>query len=226
MDKTSLQLTAVVLIVLSFVLLAAAPADALSVEELSDRFEVKFRRVGTIFLRARGYPVTNPSDTVQLVLAYRYPDAFLQVLRGRGSREQVVLLRGDTLAVSFPHLNLTERRVLEPRRRAKVLARNFPIAGLAGLVRLDSLPGDSVVIHDNGGTISVRVPRPARGGRAAGTIRGVLSSDRLRPLVLETEGSDGYKLEVEYYREDERLPPVVDEAFGSFDPGLVSGVKL
>lgn len=205
-----------------FLFLQPITGVAITPEQLRSRLRVKFRRTSSILLQARLFPVQQPADSSSLTLAYRYPDKFLQILRGRRNRKQVMLFRGDSVAVYYPELDILKERRLSPAQKSKLIARNVPLAAVVGGLQSDSFPLENIRVETYGETVSVEInnDRPELSYRQ---LRAVFRRESLTPLFFVIISDYKYRLEVDSYEEENRFPPVIEKAFGRFDPRLLEG---
>ena len=198
------------------------PAWSLTPAQLRSRLEVKFRRVGTIYLEAVGFPREDPSDTVQFFIAYRYPEQFLQIMQGRDDREQIVIFSRENLVLAYPQLDVLEKHQLDSAERDQLIARNIPLAGLIGALQSDELLDERVKTVDHGDTVEVNIDYPDPRVEFDKTFL-VIEKTTLRPLIVETTGEQIYRIQITDYREDERLPRPVERAIDHLDPQYLEG---
>ncbi len=214
-------------IVLLFLLGSSAlsPLLAITPRQLRSRLDVKFRRVSSIYLNAVGFPVDDRSDSTGFIIGYRYPDRFLQVMRGRGERQQIVLFRGETLVIHYPHLEIYEEHSLSTAERDRLLVQNIPLAGLIAGLQSDDYVDDHIKTHDHGETVEVEIFYPDQRLEFDET-RLVLKKSTLQPLVVETLGDQPYRFRVTDYQEDRRFPRPVERALENLDPRELVGEDL
>ncbi len=201
----------------------AAPASTYgaSAEDFIDRVRGKLRVTSSIYLEAVSRRVDTPArdapDTAQLILAYRYPDRFLQRVSGRRDRRQVLIVRGDSLVLSYPHLDHVVRRTLTPDRRRELLARHVPLAGAYVGIQSDALPREAISVREDGPDWVVRVENP--GGRY--DFRSITARFRardLRPKSFIIRGARRFDVRVTRYVEEGRFPLWVERMFETLDP--------
>ncbi len=224
-NKITVRFSAFLFTGLLICLVQAAPVNALSPEQFISRLKVKFRRTSSIYLQARVYPLDRPADSSTVTLAYRYPDRFLQVLRGRQKREQIVLFRGDSVAVYYPKIDIYKTRRLTSRQKQSLIVRKVPLAAMVAGLRSDSFPVENVRTTTYSETITARIVNnnsrlPYKKARV------VFTRDKLIPLFFVIISDYKYKLKITKYEEESRFPAIVEEAFNQFNPRLLSGVDL
>ncbi len=215
-------------LVVTLLITFSPAALAYTPEELSNRLEVKFRRVGSVYLQAVGHPVNNPADTTALTVAYRYPEQFLQVLRGAGQREQYVLLSEKKYALHYPHLNSYEEGEMTAAERRRLIADFFPLVGLIGAAVSEEHLEENVETTDFGDTLLVQINHGDPRLEFEKT-EIVLDRSELRPLYLLSlaSGESGdYRLEIVSYEEDLRFPKPVEQALAELDLRFLVGEEL
>jgi|GEM_PF-5399773 len=213
---------------ITILIIISPAARAYTPEELSSRLEVKFRRVGSVYIRALGHPIENPADTTEMTVAYRYPEQFLQTLRGRQQREQYVLLSNNKYALYYPHLDSYEEGEMTEAEQRRLIADFFPLVGLAGAAVSEEHLEENVTTTDFGDTLLVQINHVDPRLEFEKT-EIVLDRRELRPIELISRASDDsgdYRLEIISYEEDLRFPRPIEQALAEFDLRLLVGEEL
>jgi len=193
-------------------------------KQFVDRLKVKFRRTASIYLEAEATQLPDRTDTSTIVLAYSYPDQFLQWVKGVGNREQVLIMNGDSVVLYYPHLETETRRSLNQEQRLQILVREVPLAAMMLGVQADSVPLEDIKTELDNGHLKVEFinnnPRiPYRRGEA------IFDWPALNPLyfIIETELS--FAIEITEYEEETRFPRQIESAIYNLDPQLLKGEK-
>jgi hypothetical protein len=189
-----------------------------------DRLKLKFRRTASIYLEAEAIQLPDRTDTSTIVLAYSYPDQFLQWVKGAGNREQVLIMNGDSVVLYYPHLETETRRSLNQKQRLQILVREVPLAAMMLGVQSDSVPLEDIQTELDNGYLKVEFINnnpgiPYRRGEA------IFDWPALDPLyfIIETELS--FAIEITEYEEETRFPRQIESAIYNLDPQLLKGEK-
>ena len=203
----------------------AGGVRAVSVDDFISRSRLKFRQTPTIHLEATSRVVDEPSDTTYVSFSYQYPDKILQWVQRSDSSEQITIISGDSAVVSYPHLDVERRAQLTERQKTSLLADNFPLAVLAAGLETDTAVKESMSVRGLNNRIEVNIEPENRNQRYR---RGQAIFDwpQLHPVSLTVEMANNgarHRIEVEHYREDQRLPRHIEDAIGEMDTEQLEG---
>lgn len=197
------------------------PARGVTPEDFVDRVQGKLQVTSSIYLEAVSRRLDtapgSPPDTAHLTLAYRYPDRFLQRVRGRRGRRQVLIVRGDSFVLGYPHLDHVVRRSLSAARRRRLFIQHVPLAAAFLGVREDVLPREALSVREEGSRWVVTVRNPKR----RYDFRSVTARFRARDLRPESfiiRGPRRFRIHVTKYVEEQRFPLWVERMFDTLNP--------
>jgi len=138
-----------IMFVFVFLLLCFPLYSAVTVDEFVSKFRLKFRRTPTIYLEAVSYPLEDRGETVAVTIGYRYPEEVFQWVRGRSGGEQIFILSGDSVVISYPHLDIQRREKLTEHQKWQALLENLPFAALVAGLESNKIPEENIDIKPN-----------------------------------------------------------------------------
>ncbi|MFP4686927.1 MAG: hypothetical protein ACLFN5_02325 [bacterium] len=219
--KTSVSGFLFLFIIVVFII-AVNPSHAVTPEKFIEQLKLKFRRTATIYMEARASNLSDKSDSSTIILAYSYPDQFLQWVRGGANREQILIMNGDSVVLSYPHLDSTTEHSLDRQQRMSILVREVPLAAMMMGVQSDSVPVEDMKTELENGELQVEIinnnPKiPYRRGKV------IFDWPHLYPLYFNIESESSFEVEVTVYEEETRFPVPVEKAIHNLEPQLLKG---
>jgi outer membrane lipoprotein-sorting protein len=201
-------------------LFVATPLAAQSAETFLNRMQTKFRRTASIYMEAQSHrigPDGTLGDTMDVTLAYRYPDQLLQWVRIPDNREQIIIYRGDTVVISYPHIDVTRKKAVSRRRLHRLIADQVPFAAVFVGLAEKALDPDSVTVTPSGEVLNVTF-RGRRRGQST-RIEGQFTRDELRPREMTIHNDRGqFRVTINVYEEEKRFPKPVERALQTRRP--------
>ncbi|MFB6344585.1 MAG: hypothetical protein ABEK50_02255 [bacterium] len=206
------------------VLLPVTPSLAYTSEDFVTELKTKFRTTSSIFLKARstGLDLSAESsrmdfgDTATIVLAYSYPNQYLQVVDGQSNKRQYLMIKNDSMAISYPHLDYSEKRTISKRQRRSLLVRNVPIAGAIMGLTSGEVPHDSIDVTTGDTELTVVVHK-YREDLPFKRVEARFRRDNLQPVYFILEGKRKFRIDIVHYEEEKRFPEWIEDALLKFD---------
>lgn len=203
---------------------SATPARAYDTEQFITELRAKFRTTSNIYLKAESNRLpsttsteaTDESDTATIILAYAYPRQYLQLLSGRSNKRQYLLVKNDSMAISYPHLDYSEKQSINRAETRKLLARNVPLA--AALIGISSgeIPKEAISVDSTYDTVHLTVDQ-YRDDLPFNRVEAEFKRDNLTPVYFKMEGKRNFHVKVLKYVEEERFPEWIENALSQFD---------
>lgn len=203
----------------------ATPVFGQSAESFLNRMKVKFRSTSNIYLEAQSNrirPDGTSSDTMQVTLAYAYPDKLLQWVRGEDNREQIMVFRGDTLVVSYPHIDVTRRRTVDRAQLRRMVLDQVPFAAVFVGMATEAVKPDSITVTDSGPVLNVSY----RGRRRNPTeVLAQFKRETLEPVSFRIRDDRGqFHVKIREYTEETRFPGPIERAINELRPDYLEEV--
>lgn len=131
----------------------------------------------------------------------------------------MLIVRGDSFVVSYPHLDHVVRRSLPADRRRAFVARHVPLAGAFVGITEDAIPREAITVRevDEDWVVTVENPGDRYDFRSM-TAR--FRSRDLRPESFIIRGPRRFDVQVTRYVEEERFPLWVERMFETLNPDV------
>jgi hypothetical protein len=137
-------------------------------------------------------------------------------MNGRGERRQRVILRNDTMIISYPHLDFYREYQLQEGQVRQLLVEHIPLAAaLAGLGE-GAVDADSISTRLEGEKMVVTIRDPVNEFPFR-IVKGQFSRDNLEPDFFLLRGPRDFRLDIINYVEEERFPRWIERAFKNLD---------
>lgn len=213
------------LLVAGFLLLfTTGPSRAYDSDQFITELRTKFRTTSNIYLEAESNRLpagatpeaTEVSDTASIILAYAYPRQYLQLLSGRSNKKQYLLVKNDSMAIGYPHLDYFEERAIDRAESRQLLMRNVPLAGALIGISSGEVPEDAISVESTYDTVHVTVTS-FREDLPFQRVEALFKRDNLTPVYFKLEGKRSFHVKVVKYTEEERFPKWIEEALSQFD---------
>jgi hypothetical protein len=225
-DRTHPSKPVLLLLILGWLMVVTpGVAEAYDGQDFLDQLRAKFRSTSNIYLEARSYRLLpDPAggdtlvrrDTASINLAYAYPQRFLQKMDGRGERRQRVILRNDTMIISYPHLDFYREYRLQEGQVRRLLVEHIPLAAALGGLGEGAVDADSITTRVEGDKLIVTIRDP-EGQFPFWLVKAQFSRDNLEPDFFILRGERDFRLDIISYIEEERFPRWVERAFENLD---------
>lgn len=207
-----------------FFVVFSTQIQAVTSQEFINRMKVKFRQTSNIYMEARSHKVTQDgtyTDTMNVTLAYRYPDQLFQWVRGSANREQVLIYRGDSVVIAYPHIDVERRRTIDRKSLSRLIVNQVPFAAIFVGISSDAVSPDSMTVTPRNGALDVRFS-PGKQGNGLKWVDARFRGDNLHPksFIIQNEYTR-YRVNIREYREEERFPGPVEKAINELRPGYV-----
>lgn len=205
-------------------LFTAGPTHAYDTDQFITELRTKFRTTSNIYLEAESNRMPagttaeaeSSSDTASIILAYAYPRQYLQLIAGRSNKRQYLMVKNDSMAIGYPHLDYFEQRTIDRARSRQLLARNVPLAGALIGISSGEVPEDSIRVQSTYDTVHVTVTK-YREGLPFQRVEALFKRDNLTPVYFKLEGRRDFHVKVVKYVEEERFPEWIENALSQFD---------
>lgn len=214
----------VLLLIGLLLLIPSGELLAYSGEDFVTALRTKFRTTSNIYLEAtsrRTVPGMSPEktpevDTAYIVLAYEYPRQYLQLVAGTSNKRQHLLVKNDSMAIGYPHLDYSKTRSIDRSESRKLLMQNVPLAGALLGISSGEVPGESISVDSTADTIHVTVTR-FRQNLPFKRVEAEFTRENLTPVYFQLEGERNFRVDVVKYVEEQRFPKWVENALSQFD---------
>lgn len=221
MTRNNSYVLAAVSVLLIYFLFTPSHVSALDSTSFLNRMKVKFRSTSNIFMRADSHRVTEEGhleDTMTVTLAYQYPKRLLQWVQSGTRKEQILIKNGDSVVISYPHINVRRTRRLDEASLRRLIVKQVPFAGVFVGLASDAVSPDSIAV--NTGDTVVKVWFRTDDSRSKlKWIKGKFKRANLHPMsfIIQNETSR-YRVRIKRYQEDRRFPRVFERAIEELDP--------
>jgi len=221
---TKTKITSVV-VFLGLTIVFPPIAEALSSQRFINQMRTKFRRTATIYLEAESHRLHDdgpPSDTMNVTLAYSYPEQIVQHVRGDRNRQQILLYNGDSMVLSYPHIGVERRRSVTRKQFGRALVEQVPFSSLFLSLASDRISSDSISVKTKPRTLVIQYPPSAESSEQPVKIEATFTRNELHPRTFIIENRSGrFRVRITDYREEERFPPAVEEALNRMNPAFL-----
>ena len=222
MQNKTVRLVLFLLVGLFLTVISFSVEASVSPEDFVNRLKLKFRRTASIYLTAQSSQLPESSDTTTITLAYNYPDQFLQWVKGTSGREQILIMNGDDVVLSYPHLDMVDRRNLTEEQRMQILVNEVPLAAMMLGVQSDSVPLENIKTELQNGRLQAEITNknpniPYRRGEA------IFDWPHLHPVYFIIESEKSFAVQITSYQEEERFPIHIERAIYNMEPELLKG---
>ena len=203
--------------------------EALSPQTFINQMRTKFRRTATIYLEAQSHRLHEnapPSDTMTVTLAYAYPDRVVQHVHGQRNQQQILLYNGDSMVLSYPHIDVERRRSVTRDQFSRALVEQVPFSSLFLGLASDRLSGDSISVETKTQRVHIHFPPSAEPSESPVKIKATFTRNELHPRMFIIENQSGrFRVKITEYREEQRFPPAVEKALNRMDPRLLEELQ-